>query len=57
VHEKFPEIHEKRCRAIIAAWQKNKLFEAGEYDDPTRREKATGILSAKLIGDTEWASE
>ena len=53
VHEKFPDINEKRCRVIIAAWQKNKLFEVGEYDDPVRREKATGILSAKLIGRIE----
>jgi hypothetical protein len=50
VQEKFPEIAEARCRAIIAAWKKNELFEVGEYDDPVRRAKAAGILSAKLIG-------
>jgi hypothetical protein len=53
VQEQFPELAEARCRVIIAAWQKNKLFEVGEYDDPVRREKATGILSAKLLGRIE----
>lgn len=53
VQEQFPELAEARCRVIIAAWQKNKLFEVGEYDDPVRRDKATGILSAKLLGRIE----
>lgn len=57
VQEHIPHLADERCRAIIAAWQKNELFEVGEYDDPVRRDKATGILSAKLIGDTEWASQ
>jgi hypothetical protein len=53
VQEKFPELEEPRCRAIISAWKKNQLFEVGDYDDPTCREKAIGILSAKLIGPIE----
>jgi hypothetical protein len=53
VQEKFPELAEARCRAIIAAWNKNQLFEIGDYDDPARRTKAAGILSAKLIGVIE----
>ena len=57
VQEQFHNLAEERCRAIVKEWQKNELFEVGEYDDPMRRDKATGILSAKLIGDTEWASE
>jgi hypothetical protein len=57
VQEHFPGLTEERCRAIIAKWQKNKLFETGEYEDPVRRDKAVGILSAKLLGDTDWASE
>ncbi len=51
VQEKFPDMGEERCRAVIAAWKKNKLFETGEYEDPVRRTTATGILSAKLIGE------
>jgi hypothetical protein len=57
VHEKFPEIAEARCRAIITAWKNNELFESGEYDDPVRRTKAVGILSAKLIGLIEDGEE
>ena len=50
VQEQFPDLAEERCRAIITAWKKNQLFEIGDYDDPVRRTKATGILSAKLLG-------
>ena len=57
VQEHFHDIAEERCRAIIKEWQKREVFEVGEYDDPVRRDKATGILSANLIGDTAWASE
>jgi hypothetical protein len=57
VHEQFPQLEPARCRAIIAMWKKNELFEIGDYEDPKRRTKATGILSAKLLGDTEWGGE
>jgi hypothetical protein len=50
VHAEFPAMDEARCKAIVATWTKNKVFEIGEYDDPIRREKANGILSAKLTG-------
>jgi hypothetical protein len=57
VHEQFPDLGEERCRAIITEWAGKELFEVGEYDDPVRRTKVKGILSAKLLGDMEWGSE
>ena len=57
VQEQFPELDQARCRAIIAAWKKNELFEIGDYDDPVRRTKATGILSAKLIGQSRTVND
>jgi hypothetical protein len=53
VQREFPEMGESRCKAIIATWSKNGVFETGEYDDPVRRTKAIGILSATLVGETE----
>ena len=55
VQEHFPSIGEKRCREMVATWERNKLFEIGEYHDPQERKSSTGILSAKLIieGTTE----
>lgn len=46
----FPDMDEQRCRAIVATWTKNGVLEIGDYEDPTRREIAKGVLSAKLIG-------
>ena len=46
----FPDVEPARCKLVMAAWLKNGVFEIGEYEDPTRRTKASGILSAKLIG-------
>lgn len=57
VKERFPDLVEVRCRAIITTWAQKQLLETGEYDDPKRPEKATGILSTRLIGDTEWGEE
>ena len=50
VQDQFPDMEPARCRSIIATWVKNRVFETGEYEDPTRRETAKGILSAKFIG-------
>jgi hypothetical protein len=49
VQEQFPNLTPERCRAMIALWQKNAMFEVGEYDDPTRRDKRIGILSTKEL--------
>jgi hypothetical protein len=53
VQERFPDMEPGRCRSIIATWEKNGVFETGDYEDPTRREKAKGILSTKLIGEID----
>src|SRR5271169_5583111 len=53
VQEQFPEMDESRCRAIITEWNKNGLFEIGEYEDPIRRAKAQAILGTKKVGPAD----
>jgi hypothetical protein len=52
VKERFPDMEDARCKTIVATWEKNGVFEIGDYQDPIRRESAKGILSAQTIGPT-----
>ena len=53
LQEQFPEMEEAQCKAVIKDWNDAGMFEIDKYDDPKRRDKATGILSAKLIESEE----
>lgn len=53
VQAEFPKLAEERCKAIVATWTKNEIFEVGEYDDPVRRRQVVGILAVRLVGEIE----
>jgi hypothetical protein len=49
VKEQFPTKSDEQCKRVVSAWEKNGVFQVGEYVDPTERKTATGILSATMI--------
>jgi hypothetical protein len=43
VQKHCPNKTEGQCREIIRTWVKNGVLVRGEYDDPIRRTKCTGL--------------